>query len=174
MAKAMVIDSIAFARLGHELSGTLQVGSCNRLGQGLPLPQPGTVVWSLAGRIEPGTGGAWLDVRAQGAVRVVCQRCLQPLDLELRVSRSLGLAESQAQLDALDALDAEGPGPDAEYMLADPHLEVLDLIEDELILAMPFAPRHEQCPGPAPDGVPAGAPEASPFAVLAALKHGKH
>lgn len=172
MAKAMVIDSIAFARLGHELSGTLQVGSCSRLCQGLPSPQAGSVVWSLAGRHEPGADGAWLDVRAQGCVRAVCQRCLQPFDLELRVHRSLGLVESQSQLDAMDALQTEDP--DTEYMLAEAHLEVLELIEDELILAMPFAPHHEHCPAPMPGGAAPEDGRKSPFAVLATLKHGKN
>jgi uncharacterized protein len=46
-----------------------------------------------------------------------------------------------------------------------------DLIEDELILALPFAPRHQRCGAGAAeeaDGKP------SPFAGLRGLMRGKH
>ena len=50
------------------------------------------------------------------------------------------------------------------------------LIEDELLLALPLVPRHEQCPEPLPrafvEDDPAIDPADNPFAVLAALKRG--
>jgi uncharacterized protein len=45
-------------------------------------------------------------------------------------------------------------------------LDVLALIEDEIILALPLAPRHESCGLPRTD---CGAGRESPFAVLAGL-----
>jgi uncharacterized protein len=54
-------------------------------------------------------------------------------------------------------------------------LDLVELIEDELLLALPLVPRHETCPQP----LLAGEPEAladdeppHPFAALAALKRG--
>jgi uncharacterized protein len=51
-------------------------------------------------------------------------------------------------------------------------LDLLPLLEDELILAVPLVPRHERCPEPLP--LPADEPDEMPaehpFAKLAALK----
>ncbi|MFA7475693.1 MAG: YceD family protein [Castellaniella sp.] len=120
--------------------------------------------WTRIYTMHAPSGQAWLDVEAQGPVRVVCQRCLEAFDLTLRVSGTLGLVETQAQLDAMDALEAEGQGPEIEYLVSDQRLDVLGLVEDELILALPYAPRHETCPG---DGdVPEPPRRPSPFAAL--------
>ena len=59
-------------------------------------------------------------------------------------------------------------------------LKLLDLLEDELILALPIVPRHTVCPDPlaydpgvaaAEDSAQTEAP-AHPFAALAGLKRG--
>lgn len=172
----MVIDTLSFARSAQVLDGQLPAAACERLCQGLPAQQPGVFQWRIVGRTDAGRSSAaraWLDVQAHGCVRVVCQRCLAPFDLPLDVSNTLALVRDTAQLEAMDAQEAEGQGPETEYMVADPHLDVLALIEDELILALPYAPRHETCPGT--DGADA-APEdgssqrPSPFAALAQLR----
>jgi uncharacterized protein len=50
-------------------------------------------------------------------------------------------------------------------------MPVRDLIEDELILALPYAPRHERCSARASQD---GAEKALPFAGLRGLMRGKH
>jgi uncharacterized protein len=70
---------------------------------------------------------------------------------------SAGGAAQSAEIDDLDGV------------AADPHTDVWGLVEDEVLLAVPLAPRHEE-------GWCATAVEAkdertqSPFAVLARLK----
>ncbi|MGS0753455.1 YceD family protein [Roseateles sp. GG27B] len=57
------------------------------------------------------------------------------------------------------------------------YLDAQELVEDELLLALPLVPRHEQCPQPLalpaaellPDGEDADALP-HPFAALAALR----
>ena len=160
----MVIDATGFARAGGVLDGRVVAAQLTRLCQDLPEPQDGEMHCQVRGRYDAPSGQAWLDVEAQGPVRVVCQRCLEAFDLTLRVSGTLGLVETQAQLDAMDALEAEGQGPEIEYLVSDQRLDVLGLVEDELILALPYAPRHETCPG---DGdVPEPPRRPSPFAAL--------
>ncbi|MGX5658333.1 YceD family protein [Castellaniella ginsengisoli] len=160
----MVIDATGFARAGSVLDGRIRTAQLTRLCQDLPDPQDGEMHWQIRGRYDAPSGQAWIDVEAQGPVRVVCQRCLEAFSLPLRVSSTLGLVETQAQLDAMDALEAEGQGPEIEYLVADQRLDVLGLVEDELILALPYAPRHETCPG---DGdVPEPPRRPSPFAAL--------
>ncbi len=168
----MVVDALGFALAGRELTGTIGAAGFARLCQGLPEPQDGSFTWALVGRTDThGARRAWLDVRAEGEVRVVCQRCLEPFVLRLRVDSTLGLLDDPAQLDAMDALETRGEGPEIEYLVADPRLDVLALIEDELILALPLAPRHEVCPG-ASDSRQAlpDSSGTSPFAVLERLR----
>ncbi|MDP1159869.1 YceD family protein, partial [Klebsiella variicola] len=54
------------------------------------------------------------------------------------------------------------------------HLDARELIEDELLLALPLVPRHANCPQPLPGAGEQAEPEAeqrpNPFAALAALK----
>jgi uncharacterized protein len=58
-----------------------------------------------------------------------------------------------------------------EKVLANPELDIFDLIEDELILALPFMPSHEACDaGQALLDEYATPAEESPFAVLKNLK----
>lgn len=160
----MVIDAAGFARAGQSLDGVTQAKQFARLCQDLPEPQNGEIRWQVRGRFDAPSGQSWLDVEARGAVRVVCQRCLETFSLTLRVSSTLGLVDTQAQLEAMDALEAEGDGPGIEYLVADPRLDVQGLVEDELILVLPYAPRHDECPG---DGdVPEPPRRPSPFAVL--------
>ena len=75
--------------------------------------------------------------------------------------------------DAAEALDAES---EDDVLALTPALDLADLIEDELLLALPLVPRHERCPEPlAPAFVEddaAADPADHPFAALAALKRG--
>ncbi len=167
----MVIDAsgdmAGFARAGRSLEGVTRTGQFARLCQDLPGQQDGDIRWRVRGRFDAPTGRSWLDVEAEGPVRVVCQRCLEAFSLTLRVSSTLGLVETQAQLDAMDALEAEGQGPEIEYLVAGQRLDVPGLVEDELILALPYAPRHDVCPGGGDAAEPPRRP--SPFAVLERL-----
>lgn len=160
----MVIDAIGFARAGQALDGWIGAKRLARLCQDLPGPQDGEIRWQVRGRADTPSGRAWLDVEAEGPVRVICQRCLETFSLTLRVSSTLGLVDTQTQLDAMDALEAEGQGPEIEYLVAEQRLDVLGLVEDELILALPYAPRHDVCPGDGDAPEPPRRP--SPFAVL--------
>ncbi|WP_345795775.1 YceD family protein [Castellaniella sp. MT123] len=166
----MVIDALEFARAGQVLEGTVVAREFTRLCQDLPEPQDAGFSWCLAGRQDAVSGLMWLDVRAQGNVRVICQRCMRPFQLALRVDNTLGLVRDTAQLEAMDALETEDDDPGPEYVVADRHLDVPALIEDELILVLPYAPRHDVCPD-ASDGSPRpGQAKPSPFAVLEQLR----
>lgn len=166
----MVIDALEFAHAGQVLEGTVAASGFARLCQDLPEPQDAVFSWRLAGRRDAVSGLMWLDVQAQGKVRVVCQRCLAPFDLALQVDNTLGLVRDAAQLEAMDALETGDGNPGPEYMVADRHLDVLALIEDELILVLPYAPRHEVCPDASGGPSRSGLEKPSPFAVLEQLR----
>lgn len=165
-----LFDPLEFAHGRQVLQDETPVAQFKRLCEGLAGSQDGLVTWRLAGRTD-GQDNAWLDVQARGRVRVICQRCLEAMDLSLDVANSLRLLRTQAQLEAMDALEADGLGEDTEYLVAEPRMDGLGLVEDELILAVPFAPMHDTCSGTGAatdDGPDTGRP--SPFAALARLK----
>ncbi len=170
------LDLAAAAREGATLEGRWPLAGFGRLLEP-GLVSDADVAWSARVEARPVAGGEpeiWLHLRAEAVVLRECQRCLQPVALPLRVDRRFLFVDGEEQAAALDA-DAE------EDVLALPRsLDLHELVEDELLLALPLVPRHEACPQPLPMTVPSGegaeddaqAP-AHPFAALAALKAGK-
>ena len=161
------IDSLDFARNGREISGEVQVAELPRLLEMLENPQ-GILAYTVQGGVDK-LSSHFLDMRVLGQCQVRCQRCLNGLDYPLRLDTRL-LLRDQAGLDALD--DIEG-GEEAEFdsILADVHLNVLDLLEEEILLSLPIAPKHELGACQVADGENTHRPDKNPFAVLAKLKH---
>ncbi len=90
--------------------------------------------------------------------------------LALEAERRIFFVEGE---EAAAALDAEN---EDDVLALAPALDLKELVEDELLLALPLVPRHEVCPEPLPRALveddPAGEPADHPFAALAALKQG--
>ena len=129
------------------------------------------VAWSASGsrRVMAGSGPAiWLQLRAEVSVMLQCQRCLQGLVQRLAVDRPFRFVRTEAEADALDETAEE------DVLVLPPRLDVLALVEDELILALPLVPRHEgTCPSPLPVPIDTLSDEDEtphPFAALAALR----
>jgi uncharacterized protein len=160
-----VIDGLEFARTGSKLQGAWPVAGFTRLRDVLRTDE-GTLQYELRGVPEK-QGRPALRLRVDGALQFVCQRCLGALEYPLHIEVSLQLAATQAEIDA-DPLEAEGP----ERIVASREMPVRELIEDELLLALPLAPRHERCAG---GGAEAVRGEQLPFSALRGLIGGtKH
>jgi uncharacterized protein len=71
-----------------------------------------------------------------GSVTLECQRCLADFAWPIDVTTEVLLARDDAELAALDADSS------LEVVLASGPLDPLSLVEDELVLTLPFAPRH--------------------------------
>lgn len=156
MLQAAAIDGLAFARTTGVLKGQLGLESLPRLAQS---GCSGAVLdFVLNGEInERGRPGLRLTVA--GSVRLQCQRCLGEVELPLRLESQLELALGEAEiLAAEDEIDRALAGPD---------MSVAALVEDEVILALPMAPKHEHCRAAA--GAEADA-RPSAFQALAALR----
>jgi uncharacterized protein len=175
------LDVGAFARAGASLEGAVPLAQLPRLMQGTQPPadgMPGEAAWQARGHFRQPLGDApqlRLHLAAHARVWLTCQRCLQPVAHELGVERTLRFVPTEEEAARLD--EAE----DDEDVLTLPRaLNLHELVEDELILALPLVPRHDQCPEPlayepggeepAPAGEAAEAPH--PFAALARLKRG--
>ena len=160
-ASRTVIDSLEFARSGQSLRGSVPVASLERLQDAL-CDTSGAVDYALHGGRDARQRPT-LTLEVTGVLLLRCQRCLGPFEYPLRLSNTLLLASpAGADSGEVDVEEDETIEPSAE-------LDVGSLIEDEIILGLPYAPRH------ADESCPAGREssrrgEASPFAKLAELK----
>lgn len=161
------IDSLDFARNGRLISGEVQLTELPRLLDLLENPQ-GNLSYTVQGGVDK-QGTHFLDIGVVGQCRLRCQRCLSGMDYPVRLDTRL-LLRDQASLDALDDNVADGDEEEFDSILADTHLNVLDLLEEEILLSLPIAPKHELGACQATDGENAHREEKNPFAVLAKLK----
>ena len=165
MSHQPVINGLDFARTGSKLQGAWPVADFPRLRDVLRT-QEGTLQYELRG-VPQEQGHPALRLKVDGALQLSCQRCLGALEYPLHIEVVLQLAATQAEVDA-DPIEAEGP----ERIAAGREMPVHDLLEDELLLAFPLAPRHEGCAGRKEQAARGGQ---SPFAELRGLIGGsKH
>ena len=160
MSQQIVIDSLSFAREGKALQGELPVSGLERLHDALA-EIAGSVVFRLAGRMSR-QDKPQLVLEVTGQVPVICQRCLGRLDYPLSIDSVLELIANEVDL-SQDELEDDT----RDFLVAQKELDVVALVEDEIILALPSAPRHDDCA--LPDSNTRGT-KVSPFAALAALK----
>jgi len=159
-----VIDGFEFASAGATQQGVWPLSGFQRLRDMLASDE-GEVAYRLKGTRDA-NGRPALQLRVEGTLPLRCQRCLEPLPFEVRVEDLLVLAATLSEIHA-DPADAHAP----DRILAGREMPVRELVEDELILALPYAPRHESCePGAAGQGKRGG----TPFASLRGLMRDKH
>lgn len=184
------LDVKAFIEAGAQLTGELPLADAARLASSASaeadVARMPPVSWQATGRTVPqrvGEPELWIDLEAQAHVDMECQRCLHPVREHLEVSRSIRFARDEAEAARLDA------DSDDDVLAVSRQFHLLELIEDELIMAQPIVPRHDACPtdvaalmqNEAETPVPGAAanPQAlaepvaekpHPFAALAALK----
>jgi len=186
------LDVAAFATEGASLSGTWPLATLARLAEtrlqaadGAQLAGADELVhWQAQGEARPILGGAteiWLSLSGRVALPLECQRCLGPVLTPVDFERRFRFVGGEEQAAALDAESED------DVLAMSRSLDLAELVEDELLLALPLIPRHEpDCPAPvnlvfeAEESEDAGADGGSdpataparenPFAALAALK----
>jgi len=159
MPQQIVIDSLEFAREGRVLSGELPLVAMPRVVPSL-LSSEGLLSYRLTGELGA-RGEPLLRLELSGSLSVQCQRCLERLDSPLDVGALYEL-RSGGELTQDDLEDDS-----RDFLPLDRAMDVLALIEDEVILALPVAPRHGNCSPPVmrrDDGV------VTPFSVLKNLE----
>ena len=167
------LDVAAFATAAGQLEGHWPLAQFDRLVEAsasdAPVPDDNGVNWRVRGERRALRGGAsqvWLHLAADTALPLECQRCLEPVNAALQIEHSFLFVHGE---DAASQLDAES---EDDVLALTRALDLRELIEDELLLALPLVPRHEACPEPLPVPIDDPAPEAppNPFAALAGLK----
>jgi uncharacterized protein len=156
-----IIDLIGLADKGARLQGDLPLAALHRLMQ-CGVEGQGTVAVDLRfGR--DAEGHRRLQGRLDTVLRLPCQRCLQGLSLTLALTPDLVL---------IAAGERENAVPEGTDTLAvDAPVPLSQIVEDELILALPMMPMHPKgaCePMVTKDQAVETRP--NPFAALAKLK----
>ncbi len=154
------IDGFHFAETGSTLLGVLPVAGFARLRDSLN-STTGDLEYEVRG-VANEAGRPALRVRLSGPLQLTCQRCLGPLQYLLRIDALLVLARSQAEVEG-QPVDPDSP----DRILGGKEMVLDTLLEDEVLLAVPFAPHHEGCSGGGKDRK--GESQGSPFADLRGL-----
>ena len=163
MGVPLVIDSLDFACKAEVCRGKIAIAGFQRL-QDYLVNNSGELGYAVIGALDA-NGRPVLRVDIQGVVNLQCQRCLEELEHVLDIHTELLLAQNEQELQSFDEDEY------VDCILAQPDMDVLALIEDEIILGLPVSPRHEQSEctsGGREEGK--AIREVSPFAALAALK----
>ena len=158
------IDIDRLARGRHDFAGPLPAVALPRLEASGAHPDSASASLS----IDTSGGLPRLEGRCQASLNVTCERCLGPLAIDIE-----GDFE-RVVVDRIEAADTLEP-PEAVVVAPAGRLDLLALLEDELLLAMPVVPRHasDDCDGGVRWFGPAGAAPPrrdNPFTVLESLK----
>ncbi|MGP5222157.1 YceD family protein [Psychrobacter celer] len=108
-----------------------------------------------------------------GDIWLTCQRCLQPIAIDLSDDYDIALLDDDSQISLVDEeqdyllLDEIIPEQSPENLLP-----LKKLVEDEILLKTPMAPKHDDCEMSVEQfgEIPEEEENENPFAALASLK----
>lgn len=160
-------DVFALANNAATMSGELPISELNRLASDLTRTT-GALNYTLTGNTTD-KKQMLMHVAVSGELYMVCQRCLEELQVSVDIDNELHIVASEADLDSEeDELSAIIAGDtSAEKIVGSKAFDVLGLLEDEIILSFPQAVVHDVCPTELPTSA---GEKPSPFAVLAKLQ----
>ncbi|TXH90095.1 MAG: DUF177 domain-containing protein [Rhodoferax sp.] len=164
-----------FANEGASLQQVAPLAQMERLVESVQGSVEGlNVQWRAQGETRVQRYGAkpqvWLHLQASAHVPMTCQRCLSEASIPLEIDQSYRFVATENE-----ALD-EDEDSEEDILVLSRDFDVLELLEDELIMALPPIPKHDQCPQApsfeAADDDFSGGEQAkpNPFAVLQKLK----
>lgn len=151
---ARAVDLFKLAQQSQTLHGACALNLFARAIEGLPeqpwvrsvdqITTTGTgVVWFSCQGSEDLQHRLWLDLTVVVKVNLQCQRCLTPFVYEVNEQIRFQVVRYPDQLeDDSDELDPDAP----EKLLGSSRFDVMSLIEDQIVLGLPYVPKHEICP----------------------------
>lgn len=160
-----VIDTFEFSRRKEHREGEVALSSLPRLAAET-VDQSDMLHWSLQGGTDK-IGHLQLTLSLAGSAHLLCQRCMTPFLFDMTSESVLILAKDEAQADEIDAMLADDA---IDVIVGAKALDILELIEDEALLALPLSPKHDVCPVSEKLDMLKNTSKPSPFAVLKNLK----
>ena len=163
-----------FAKANGSIAGTENLAQFGRLleeAKGADAQNP--VRFTAQGLTRPNGATSeqiWLTLSAQIALPQTCQRCLSPVDVPVSFEREFRFVASE------EVAEVEDENSEEDVLVLSRDFNLLELVEDELLMALPVVPKHDVCPGAVklqvadPDFVEDKQEKPNPFAVLSQLK----
>lgn len=167
------LNIAAFAAEGEPLAGLTPLQNMERLAQESFGLQPDLAIkWQAKAELRPGMGAdgdIWLHLTASTLIPLNCQRCMTPVDSLIEVDQWYRFVATE------EIAMAEDDEAEEDLLVLEPQFDLLAVLEDELIMALPVVPMHEACPvAPQMQSGELEAAESAekpnPFALLAQLK----
>ena len=174
---ASKLNMQAFAAAGLPLAGTTLLQNMERLAQETHGLQPDSAInWQANAELRAGSGdeaNIWLHLQATAILALTCQRCMGAVDTPLTVDQWFRFVGSE------EIAMAEDDESEEDLLVMAPQFDLLAVLEDELLMALPLVPMHADCPVAPVLSVgnveleTVAAEKPNPFAVLAKLKNNK-
>jgi uncharacterized protein len=136
MTAQHIINSLEFARKSLEIRDTIAHSDLQRA-KDLLTPETESLNWRLSGEVSADKK-ARLHLTVTGNVAVSCQRCLEPMMIVLSIDSEFVLVKDDSEIPP-----EEDDIENHDYLVAEAEMDVLELVEDEILLALPYSPKHE-------------------------------
>jgi uncharacterized protein len=139
MMKTTTINNLEFAQKQQKLTDNFDILMLKRLSETLNIltenGKKSTINFELTGDCKQFRHPS-LHLRIKTNLPTICQRCLDEMYVKLDLEFDYLISEKiDETLDENDEID---------WLEANKEMNLLELIEDELLLALPFAPVHEE------------------------------
>ncbi|BBL69981.1 YceD family protein [Methylogaea oryzae] len=155
------IDPLGLVKKQADMRGTAAVAQMPRLVEAVMEPV-GEVEIELHFRREGRV--PTIEGRVSADLTLQCQCCLGPLAWRVDSPVKLGVVATLEEANLL-------PETHEPLLIGDdPQVRLLDIVEDELLLALPIIPQHSRCGAHAEPESLEEPGRKNPFGVLAALK----
>ncbi|MES2950186.1 MAG: YceD family protein [Pseudomonadota bacterium] len=164
----------AFAKTDGSLAGSEGLAQFERLfeeAQGAGAENP--VHFTAKGLTRPNGATSeqiWLVLHAEVALPQTCQRCLGPVEVPVSFEREFRFVANE------EVAAVEDEESEEDVLVLSRDFNLLELLEDELLMALPVVPKHTVCPSAVKlqvadaDFVEEVEEKPNPFAVLEQLK----
>lgn len=151
------INNLEFARSGRQLKGEVALKQMPRLVDFIKASEADLdclVAYELQGSKDThALPSIQLDIVVK--LPLICQRCLDVMHHSINISYDYMISDDVPE----DADDTD----DIDWLEASIDMDVIELVEDEVLLAIPFSPKHKEV---CVDADVFEEKEESPFAVL--------
>ena len=163
MTDELLIDLTTLSAKPQVLSGSFKPGDLPRLRDLLAGPE-GEFRYTVSARLDEQRGKV-VSCIIKGFAMLECQATLEEFRYDLAIDDRLVLVDDDSHLPAI-----EREGEEEDFVVVDGPLDVRELVEDAVILALPMVPRKPGLEAAPAKARPDEPKKESPFAVLRAVK----
>ncbi len=160
LSEQIFIDNVRFAQSGRTLHGIILPAKLERLRE---VVEEGEITFTMDGCVD--RGQTFLELDIHGWLKLVCQRCLEEMSWPIDVHLKAEIVDAGQ----LVLVESEIFDEDFEQIPAQTEMNVGEFVEDEILLALPFYPKHSEADCGALLQVKSQNENGSAFTVIAGL-----